>query len=515
MRDIEREAMNYFHTKTLTPEMLELYKRYIHSKTNINVFTGAELERRVNSYKQFSHRDYVKQIVSYVHSDSRKVLALYGLRRTGKTVSMYHAISQLPISKCTYVECTTSIHFDTLLDVLKGIKTEYIFIDEITNCLEFSDDAAILSSLYTEANTKVVIAGTDSLRICIASRHALFDRVDFIHTTFSTFWEYKRLHPSTTLDMYLCTGTVQTADIFLSLESCEKYIQDAIVTNMSNTLSKSEEPEYTSLRRKLTEGELAELVYKCINNVGSLCAESTIRRLFKENTLNASLKSKNKESNILLVNATNNHKKYATDLGFIHDFNTRNDVQPLSETIRRFLLWLDIIDSVEEYSFSAGTNYERGILLLSGMQYRLASGYLERFIEDNSNGYSIEIIDDAKRIVFNTLLGNLLEDFVMYHTLLVHKHVLKIKFDGGEFDMLVYDENTNSCTIYEIKHSASIAAEQGKYLLNESFLNLVEGRYGKIMDRIVLYNGDNKDLPNGLKYRNVEEYLLSLEEVHK
>jgi len=37
-----------------------------------------------------------------------------------------------------------------------------------------------------------------------------------------------------------------------------------------------------------------------------------------------------------------------------------------------------------------------------------------------------------------------------------------------------------------------------------------EFRYGKITKKVVIYRGENTTLKNGIKYRNVEEYLKLL-----
>jgi len=37
--------------------------------------------------------------------------------------------------------------------------------------------------------------------------------------------------------------------------------------------------------------------------------------------------------------------------------------------------------------------------------------------------------------------------------------------------------------------------------------NRLEFMYGKIVDRVVLYNGESLTLDNGIKYINIREYL--------
>ena len=73
--------------------------------------------------------------------------------------------------------------------------------------------------------------------------------------------------------------------------------------------------------------------------------------------------------------------------------------------------------------------------------------------------------------------------------------------------MVVYDRTTNTCRIYEVKHSDKIVDRQVRFLIDDDKCNLVEQRYGKIVGKYVLYRGENAVLENGIEYKNVEEYL--------
>ena len=53
---------------------------------------------------------------------------------------------------------------------------------------------------------------------------------------------------------------------------------------------------------------------------------------------------------------------------------------------------------------------------------------------------------------------------------------------------------------------------QYRHLLNTEKCRLTERRFGQIAERTVLYRGEDTQLENGVKYRNVEEYLQTLSE---
>ena len=76
--------------------------------------------------------------------------------------------------------------------------------------------------------------------------------------------------------------------------------------------------------------------------------------------------------------------------------------------------------------------------------------------------------------------------------------------------MVIYDSDTDSCEIYEIKHSAQIVEKQYNVLADTEECSRVEAKYGKISRKCVLYRGEAYMLGNGIEYQNVDEYLKQL-----
>ena len=75
--------------------------------------------------------------------------------------------------------------------------------------------------------------------------------------------------------------------------------------------------------------------------------------------------------------------------------------------------------------------------------------------------------------------------------------------------MVVFDRQSNTCRLYEVKHSDKIVDQQTRYLRDEIRLALISHRFGKIKGRYVIYRGEHS-LENGIEYLNVEEYLKRL-----
>ena len=75
--------------------------------------------------------------------------------------------------------------------------------------------------------------------------------------------------------------------------------------------------------------------------------------------------------------------------------------------------------------------------------------------------------------------------------------------------MVIYDMDSHTCEIYEIKHSEEIHPKQYRHLIDEKKCKGTEFRYGKITNKYVIYRGRTTEV-DGIKYLNVEEYLSSL-----
>ena len=61
-----------------------------------------------------------------------------------------------------------------------------------------------------------------------------------------------------------------------------------------------------------------------------------------------------------------------------------------------------------------------------------------------------------------------MEDIVLLETKIAHSdcEVFKLKFGVGEFNMVVYNLETSTCAIFEVKHSKEIYPKQYQHLVD-------------------------------------------------
>ena len=140
-----------------------------------------------------------------------RVMALYGLRRTGKTVLMEQALLEFPhIEQSCFIQCE---YGDTMRDLKDALNAhsgcKYFVLDEVTQLDNFVNTASTLADRYAALGKKILMAGTDSLCFAKAAEDSLFDRVELIHTTYIPFREYNYLLGKS-LDDYIVYGGTLT-----------------------------------------------------------------------------------------------------------------------------------------------------------------------------------------------------------------------------------------------------------------------------------------------------------------
>ena len=104
-----------------------------------------------------------------------------------------------------------------------------------------------------------------------------------------------------------------------------------------------------------------------------------------------------------------------------------------------------------------------------------------------------------------------MEDIVLLETKIANpkKQVFQLQFAVGEFDMVVSDPESCTCSIYEIKHSEEINAKQYRHLIDKDKCDAAEHSFGKIAGKYVIYRGNETEI-DGIEYLNVENYLKNI-----
>lgn len=520
------------HIQTIVPE----YNDY-----NTNVIQGKDLREACENVSEYQIRDCYDQLEKYLNGNYfGKVCVIYGLRRTGKTTLLFQAMSKLPIDKTVYIKATVNDDMGSLNQDLKKLVSrgyKYIFLDEVTLLNDFIDSAALLSDIYAMQGIKIVMSGTDSLGFWFAEHDELYDRVLMIHTTFIPFREHARLLGIHSIDEYIRYGGTLKAgepssddpDIddeeasFRDDESTRKYIDTAICKNIQHSLACCERGGHFRHLIDLYEaGELTNAINRIIEEENHRFLVSVLTRDFKSSDLGTARNNLRKASDPerrsealdhIDVNMVTQRLMKKLDIRNKSQLTVELTAAHVAE-IKEYLRALDLIVDSPRRTTIAEEPYEHVIITQPGMRFCQAQALVESIIrDDNFKTYSERERNMVVKSILDQVRGRIMEDIILLECSKVakkHQKVFKLSFDYGEFDMLIYDDEYDVCSAYEVKHSDKIVPDQCKNLIDEHLCESTESRFGQIVRKAVIYRGDNDMLDNGVEYINAEAFLENL-----
>ncbi len=504
-----------------------------------NLVMGADLQTLTDPVALYQKRDCFALLEQFIRSsaDSR-IAILYGLRRTGKTTLLFQMIRELPMEQTAYIKIKTGDDMSKLTKDLERLHKSgfrYIFIDEATLMDDFIGTASLLSDIFAAMGMKIVLSGTDSLGFAMAGRDELYDRSVMIHTSYIPFREYARLLGISSIDSYIeYGGTLKHENMTLSDpdaafdevsfrddESTRKYIDTAISRNIQHTLKNDRFGEYfDQLRELYDKGELTNVINRIVESMNHQFLLRVVQEEFVSHDFGSA-----KQLLMHEYPAEIAHVLYDVDrTALIERLKALIDVKEQQETtvtvtqshldkIKRYLYMLDLlVDCTERYEKRGQAEYV--LFAQPGMRFAIAKALVFALMQDEAfaarpeqekNYIAEKILEDVK--------GRMMEDIILLETEKTapkHKDVFRFKFeDGGEFDMVVYDRKSNSCRLYEVKHSDKIVDRQTRYLRDADRLAAVSRRFGRIDGKYVIYRGDGQTAGD-IVYVNAEEYLKGL-----
>lgn len=501
-------------------------------------------------------RDCLSEIINYLNSDNNKrICGIYGLRRTGKTTLMRQALLSLPKKerdKAIFITCEKESNFRRILEFLKDSSThgkKYFFIDEITFSDKFQLLAEVLSdNLADLKGAKIVVTGTDSLGLSLASHSNLYDRITMVHTTYMPFAEYARITGNKSIDHYIKHGsTLSQPSPFETKSSATEYIETSIIENFIKSIEKSEgvrsyPPPLTELYEN---SELENAIQRIINQYTQTISLKSLRKQFKlsplENGLDVVAKHPDEppminDGDLNTTQITEKVKKLLK----IDTFRTSLTKKHL-ESVKELLKEMDVITVVPVKTSFLNQNSEQeednpALELLShpGM-YHANLGYTIEQLKSNANWLPSVSQSDRKLFldkVYKSSAGIIMENFIIadvYKMLdkkggycedlgyakqyrwYVSKLSARIENHDEEVDLIVCDRKKKETFIFEIKHSNQSSKEQSKHLESKLFLTHIEKNFGKVKIAAVLYNGQT-DMSFMTPRLNVSDFLIDIYE---
>lgn len=525
--EVDELISNIEKRKKLEKELKKL-KQCMPKEKNLDfktkVLVGDRLKSLVSITRNYKKRECIQMLRDYIFKDiADKVFILYGLRRTGKTTLIRQIILELSESdfnKAAFIQITSK---DSLSDIDEDLRLlekngyKYVFLDEVTLMEDFIEGASLFSDIYASSGMKIVLSGTDSLGFAFSKEEQLYDRCIMLHTTFIPYREFENVLGIYGIDEYIrYGGTMSLGGInynastpFSNIKDTEEYINTSIAKNIQHSLKMY---QYGGHFRQLLDlyekGELTNVINRVVEDMNHRFTKNVVESTFKSHDIGVT-------ANNLLRDRVDpiNLDKVTSGIKEMLDISNVNISDAYMTQIKEYLAILDLIKEID-LEYLPEVNQKRKIVVVTqpGLRYAQAEAIVENLLLDEK----FQELDIQKRTnILERLLieirGRMMEDIVLLETKLAKKdkHVFKLQFPIGEFDMVVQDPKTLSCEIYEIKYSKERACEQYRHISNEEKCTMTTHRYGNITGRYVIYRGENTEMDT-IQYLNVEDYLKSL-----
>lgn len=547
---LQKELADLNRSITGIAEQSEIYrteptKQRQNHQFRTHVLQGDALMRMTDSVQNYKKRDCYALLRQYIYGDyPGRVCLLYGLRRTGKTTllfQMLRAFSPEEFARAVYIKARTT---DTMANINQDLQYlsdqgyQYIFIDEVTLMEDFIDSAALFSDIYAMMGIKIVLSGTDSLGFWFTMGQELYDRAFAIHTTYIPFREYARVLDINSIDEYIRYGgtlrmgesdfgdddLLQPDASFRDEESTRRYIDSAICKNIQHSLACCRDGQYLRHLRELYEaGELTGAINRLIESMNHQFLLSILTKKFKSHDLGSAAELLRKQPDPQKRTDILDHidreiitKKLMDMLEIRNQEDQRIGVRRIHlEEIKEYLKALDLVTDCPSRTIMAEDESSEYVLFTQpGMRYSQAQALVYILLNDSEFELRRERERNLVRErIFEDVLGRMMEDIILLETsraLKKKKQVFKLIFSRSEFDMVIYDPVSDSCELYEIKHSTKVDPRQYRVLANETICTQTEQIYGRIAKKCVIYRGESRVLDNGIRYENAEEYLVKL-----
>ena len=530
--EVDELISNIEKRKKLEKELKKL-KQCMPKEKNLDfktkVLVGNRLKSLVSITRNYKKRECIQMLRDYIFEDiADKVFILYGLRRTGKTTLIRQIILELSESdfnKAAFIQVTSRdslSEIDEDLRLLEKNGYKYVFLDEVTLMEDFIEGASLFSDIYASRGMKIVLSGTDSLGFAFSKEEQLYDRCIMLHTTFIPYREFENVLGIYGIDEYIrYGGTMSLGGInynastpFSNIKDTEEYINTSIAKNIQHSLKMY---QYGGHFRQLLDlyekGELTNVINRVVEDMNHRFTKSVVESTFKSHDIGVT-------ANNLLGDRVDSLNLDKVTLGIKNMLDILNkeeqsiDISDVHMTqIKKYLSILDLIKKIDlEYLPKVNQKSKIIVVTQPGLRYAQAEAIVENLLLDEK----FQELDIQKRTrilerLLSEICGRMMEDIVLLETKLAKKdkHVFKLQFPIGEFDMVVQDPKTLSCEIYEIKYSKERACEQYRHINDEEKCAMTTHRYGNITGRYVIYRGENTEMDT-IQYLNVEDYLKSL-----
>ena len=521
--------------------------------------------RRINysseELNKTKKRDCFDKACSFIDNKrccNGKILALYGLRRTGKTFLLTQINEKYKgVAEHLEFPLTTKdgepIHF-TMQDVYDAIDEcakngkKIILLDEITNVDDFTYDSEILADYYGKSGICIIVTGTDSLGLKLAGNNPLLGRKPDISMTYISFAEHSRVLGTNDIDDYIKYGGLMHErlsednlsaddDMVKDITSKKRYLDSAVSGNITRSLKRyekynSEASGYEEIQ-KYTEKDIKQIINKIVADWSGKFDIARINNKSVYNIVDYPLKKyRNSLGDAARIQINSNRNKineeYAKQINIECNLSIPATAELMTE-LETALSVLCVASSLDVCRYekingvwSNSKDYKEYHIVQPAIKYyqlkEAEKIYLETADLSELNYSERQFLSQELK---NKIFGDMVEGIVQFdvqNCLDSDRYfVFKPEFiiDGnkaGEYDLTVFDKTEHCYFGFEVKHTDNPYSNQYKNLENEELRNVMDYQYSCRKNVSVLYRGASFKTPEGIYYINISDFLKTVDE---
>lgn len=501
-------------------------------------------------------RDCFDKVCSFIDNKrfcNGKILALYGLRRTGKTFLLNQINEKYKdITEHLEFPLTTKggepTHF-TMQDVYDAIDEcvkngkNIILLDEITNVDDFTYDSEILADYYGKSGVCIIVAGTDSLGLKLAGNNPLLGRKPDIPMTYISFAEHSRVLNTNDIDDYIKYGGLmheglsEDDDMVKDITSKKRYLDSAVSGNITRSLQRygkynTEISGYEEIQ-KYTENDIKQIINKIVADWSGKFDIERINNKSIYNIVDYPLKKyRNSLSDAARIQVYNNRSKineeYAKQVNIECDLSIPATAELMTE-LETALSVLCVASSLDVCRYektngvwSNSKDYKEYHIVQPAIKYyqlkEAEKIYLETADLSELNYSERQFLSQELK---NKIFGDMVEAIVQFdiqNCLDPDRYfVFKPEFivngnNAGEYDLTVYDKTMHYYFGFEVKHTDNPYSGQYKNLENEDLRKVMDYQYSTRKNVSVLYRGSSFKTPEEIYYINISDFLKTVDE---
>lgn len=485
------------------------------------------IERNKHNLR-YKPRDAFNDIADWIESDTkRKILALDGLRRTGKTVLLMQVCEKYVKAgyNVAYALISKMTDLNDFSSEVKQLAYSYkdkpyiMIIDSITYADWFID---FLYDVICEDGfePKVIISASHSLALRMEVNGLLNCYSDLIRISYISYKEYSRIMNDSDIMAYIRFAGMLLSSKEVGSEELHRYIFAGIVDDLEETFRTYEDswewwPD-TDKHFKKSEMSLLPLVEEFIIGSDEPILMNSVQKEFKDRNLPYALRHipDNKLSKYL-VSMRYRKVDYIIEIGD----RQRDSEGAVLEELIPLLLDIEALTLGKIYEFNGGDTdriLHKAMINQPRLRYEQA---MESIKSLNLSASELGISEDERGDIIEKLTKDaedrLFKQAVWLNTLAGAKKIkdceaFQARYNDKEIDIIL--KRGQNLALIEVKRSSKVIPSQSKWLRDEEFTRMVSGKFGNIVKRYVVYTGNtHKKVIDGIEieYVNASEFLTS------